>query len=193
MECFVCIHCHFYQPPRENAWLEAVESQDSAAPYHDWNERITAECYLPNGASRILDPQGRITDIVNNYARISFNFGPTLLSWMEERAPEAYQQVLGADRESQIRFSGHGSARPRLTTTSSCRSPTRVTNIRKSNGASLIFNTGLDPTQKGCGSRKPPLTVRHWTFWHRWGSSSQSSHRTRRENCEWLQIRHGSI
>jgi alpha-amylase/alpha-mannosidase (GH57 family) len=110
MECFVCIHCHFYQPPRENAWLEAVESQDSAAPYHDWNERITAECYLPNGASRILDPQGRITDIVNNYARISFNFGPTLLSWMEERAPEAYQQVLGADRESQIRFSGHGSA-----------------------------------------------------------------------------------
>jgi alpha-amylase/alpha-mannosidase (GH57 family) len=110
MGCFVCIHCHFYQPPRENPWLEAVESQDSASPYHDWNERITAECYLPNGASRILDGQRRITTIVNNYARISFNFGPTLLSWMEERAPQAYEQVLQADRQSQQTFSGHGSA-----------------------------------------------------------------------------------
>lgn len=60
MGCFVCIHCHFYQPPRENPWLEAVESQDSASPYHDWNERITAECYLPNGASRMLDGHGRL-------------------------------------------------------------------------------------------------------------------------------------
>jgi len=110
MRCFVCIHCHFYQPPRENAWLEAVESQDSASPYHDWNERITAECYLPNGASRILDGAGRIAKIVNNFARISFNFGPTLLAWMAERAPQAYEQVLKADRESQQIFSGHGSA-----------------------------------------------------------------------------------
>ena len=110
MERCLCIHCHFYQPPRENAWLEAVESQDSASPYHDWNERITAECYLPNGASRMLDGRKHITKIVNNYARISFNFGPTLLSWMEERAPQAYEQVLKADRESQKIFSGHGSA-----------------------------------------------------------------------------------
>jgi len=110
MGCFVCIHCHFYQPPRENAWLEAVESQDSASPYHDWTDRITAECYLPNGASRILDGAGRIAKIVNNYARISFNFGPTLLSWMAERAPLAYEQILKADRESQQIFSGHGSA-----------------------------------------------------------------------------------
>jgi alpha-amylase/alpha-mannosidase (GH57 family) len=110
MDCFVCIHCHFYQPPRENAWLEAVESQGSASPYHDWNERITAECYLPNGASRILDSEHRISKIVNNYARISFNFGPTLLSWMEDRAPQAYEQILHADRDSQQRFSGHGSA-----------------------------------------------------------------------------------
>ncbi len=110
MGCFVCIHCHFYQPPRENAWLEAVESQDSASPYHDWNERITAECYLPNGASRVLDGHGRIAKIVNNYSRISFNFGPTLLSWMEERTPKAYEQILRADRESQKIFSGHGSA-----------------------------------------------------------------------------------
>ncbi len=110
MECFVCIHCHFYQPPRENPWLEAVEAQDSAKPYHDWNERITAECYRPNGASRIMDGQGRIAQIVNNYARISFNFGPTLLSWIEEHAPQTYEQILKADRESQQRFSGHGSA-----------------------------------------------------------------------------------
>ena len=110
MECFACIHCHFYQPPRENPWLEAVESQDSANPHHDWNERIAEECYLPNGASRILDSHYRIRKIVNNYARISFNFGPTLLSWMEDREPEGYQRILEADRESQRLFSGHGAA-----------------------------------------------------------------------------------
>jgi alpha-amylase/alpha-mannosidase (GH57 family) len=110
MECFACIHCHFYQPPRENPWLETVESQDSASPYHDWNERIARECYLPNGASRILDSGRRIAKIVNNYSRISFNFGPTLLSWMEERAPEGYQRILDGDRESQSFFSGHGAA-----------------------------------------------------------------------------------
>jgi alpha-amylase/alpha-mannosidase (GH57 family) len=110
MECFACIHCHFYQPPRENPWLEAVESQDSAAPYHDWNERIARECYLPNGASRILDSDWRIRKIVNNYARISFNFGPTLLSWMEDRAPEAYQRILDGDRESLRLYGGHGGA-----------------------------------------------------------------------------------
>jgi len=110
MDRYLCIHCHFYQPPRENPWLEALELQDSAYPYHDWNERITAECYAPNSASRILDANNRITKIVNNYARISFNFGPTLLSWMEENAPDTYQAILDADRESQLTFSGHGSA-----------------------------------------------------------------------------------
>jgi alpha-amylase/alpha-mannosidase (GH57 family) len=110
MECFACIHCHFYQPPRENPWLEAVESQDSSHPYHDWNERIARECYLPNGASRILDSQHRISQIVNNYSRISFNFGPTLLSWLEQREPEGYPRILDGDRESQRLFSGHGGA-----------------------------------------------------------------------------------
>jgi alpha-amylase/alpha-mannosidase (GH57 family) len=110
MECFACIHCHFYQPPRENPWLETVESQDSAGPYHDWNGRIARECYLPNGASRILDSERRISTIVNNYSRISFNFGPTLLSWMQESEPEGYQRILAGDRESQKLFSGHGSA-----------------------------------------------------------------------------------
>jgi alpha-amylase/alpha-mannosidase (GH57 family) len=110
MEAFVCIHAHFYQPPRENAWLEAVEVQDSAFPYHDWNERITAECYATNATSRITDENGRIRDIVNNYARISFNFGPTLLSWLERNSADVYQAILSADRESRQRFSGHGSA-----------------------------------------------------------------------------------
>src|SRR5437667_9303784 len=94
---FVCIHGHFYQPPRENPWLEAVETQDSASPYHDWNERITAECYDPNASSRILDSRDRITKIVSNYANISFNFGPTLLSWLAQREPEVYAAILGAD------------------------------------------------------------------------------------------------
>jgi alpha-amylase/alpha-mannosidase (GH57 family) len=110
MERYVCIHAHFYQPPRENPWLEEVELQDSAYPYHDWNERITAECYAPNAASRVMDGNGRIVNIVNNYAKISFNFGPTLLSWMQEKEPAVYRAILDADRESRDHFSGHGSA-----------------------------------------------------------------------------------
>ncbi len=109
MEKYICIHGHFYQPPRENAWLEVIEVQDSAHPYHDWNERITSECYAPNAASRILE-NGVIKDIVNNYSRISFNFGATLLSWMEENDQETYEAILEADRESQKIFNGHGSA-----------------------------------------------------------------------------------
>ncbi|HZD76415.1 MAG TPA: DUF3536 domain-containing protein [Acidobacteriaceae bacterium] len=107
---FVCVHGHFYQPPRENPWLEAVETQDSAEPYHDWNERITAECYAPNGAARIVDSKNRILRITNNYARMSFNLGPTLLSWMEDKAPLTYSMVRRADRQSQKHFGGHGSA-----------------------------------------------------------------------------------
>ncbi|KPK24388.1 MAG: glycoside hydrolase [Dehalococcoidia bacterium SG8_51_3] len=110
MERYICVHGHFYQPPRENAWLEYVELQDSAYPFHDWNERITAECYASNGVSRILDSENYITKIVNNYARISFNFGPTLLSWLETHAPDVYQTIIDADKESQQNFSGHGSA-----------------------------------------------------------------------------------
>ncbi|MGD8878326.1 MAG: DUF3536 domain-containing protein [Syntrophobacterales bacterium] len=110
MERYICIHGHFYQPPRENPWLEVIEQQDGAHPYHDWNERITAECYAPNSTSRILDQQGLIEKIVNNYARISFNFGPTLLSWLEDNDPEIYGAIVEADRQSQQRYSGHGSA-----------------------------------------------------------------------------------
>ena len=107
---FVCVHGHFYQPPRENPWLETVETQDSAAPYHDWNERITAECYATNGAARIVDRENQILRITNNYARMSFNLGPTLLSWLDEKAPLTYAMVREADKQSQKQFGGHGSA-----------------------------------------------------------------------------------
>ncbi len=107
---YVCIHGHFYQPPRENPSLEAIELQDSAYPYHDWNQRITAECYAPNAVSRVLDAENRILKLINNYSQISFNFGPTLLSWLKTEAPKVYEAILEADRISQERFSGHGSA-----------------------------------------------------------------------------------
>lgn len=110
MNRFICIHGHFYQPPRENPWLEAIEIQDSAFPYHDWNERITAECYAANAMSRIWDSEGRIAQLVNNYAAISFDFGPTVLLWMQKHAAEAYKSILEADRQSMEKFSGHGNA-----------------------------------------------------------------------------------
>lgn len=107
---YICIHGHFYQPPRENAWLEVIEMQDSATPFHDWNERINYECYAPNTAARILDEGESIRKIVNNYTRISYNFGPTLLSWMEQADPVTYRSILESDQISQARFGGHGSA-----------------------------------------------------------------------------------
>lgn len=107
---YLCIHGHFYQPPRENAWLDEIEIQESAAPFHDWNARICAECYAPNTLARVLNDKQQLTDLINNYARISFNFGPTLLSWMEKKEPEVYRAILEADKQSQQNFSGHGSA-----------------------------------------------------------------------------------
>jgi alpha-amylase/alpha-mannosidase (GH57 family) len=107
---YVCIHGHFYQPPRENPWLNAVEVEDSAAPFHDWNERITRECYAPNTRSRLLDGHGRIVQLLNNYAWMSFNFGPTLLQWMAEHAPDVHQGIVEADRLSRERRGGHGNA-----------------------------------------------------------------------------------
>ena len=109
-EKFICIHGHFYQPPRENPWLEEVEFQESAEPYHDWNERVTAECYAPNAVSRVMDSQWRIIGLINNYSRISFNFGPTLLYWLARHQPDVYESILNADKESMNNFGGHGSA-----------------------------------------------------------------------------------
>jgi len=107
---YLTIHGHFYQPPRENPWLEAIETQDSAAPYHDWNIRIANECYKPNAVSRIVNFKNQILDIVNNYEFISFNFGPTLLSWMEVHVPKTYERILEADKNSREKFNGHGNS-----------------------------------------------------------------------------------
>jgi alpha-amylase/alpha-mannosidase (GH57 family) len=107
---FICIHGHFYQPPRENPWLETVEIQDSAAPHHDWNERVCAECYAPNGAARVVNGKNQIVRIVNNYARLSFNFGPTLLSWLKENARRTYTMILEGEKRSRERYEGHSSA-----------------------------------------------------------------------------------
>ncbi|MDQ7840466.1 MAG: DUF3536 domain-containing protein [bacterium] len=109
MSALICIHGHFYQPSRENPWLEHVEVDDSAAPYHDWNARIAAECYAPNAAARILDAQGLIERIVNNYSAISFNLGPALAAWLEHNAPEVYGQILRADRDG-LAALGYGNA-----------------------------------------------------------------------------------
>ncbi len=109
-DIFLTIHGHFYQPPRENPWLEAIELQDSALPFHDWNERINKECYNPNSVSKIVDNRNRILDVVNNYEYMSFNFGPTLLSWMEHFAPLTYERIIKADIESVSEHSGHGNA-----------------------------------------------------------------------------------
>jgi len=107
---YVCIHGHFYQPPRENPWSGEVEEQRSAAPHHDWNARITAECYGPNAAAEIHDEQGQLVRRVNNYRSISFNIGPTLAAWLERHAPEVYAAVIDADRLSREESDGHGAA-----------------------------------------------------------------------------------
>ncbi len=107
---YLAIHGHFYQPPRENPWLESIEMQDSAAPFHDWNERITCECYTPNSVSKIVDYKNHILDIVNNYSFISYNFGPTLLSWLEKYSPKTYERIIESDVKSIQENNGHGNA-----------------------------------------------------------------------------------
>ncbi len=110
MKNYLILHGHFYQPPRENPVTGLIPLQKSAAPYHDWNARITKECYGANSASRILTEDGRILDIVNNYENISFNIGPTLLDWLKTEAPNVYERIIEADRKSVIRNGGHGNA-----------------------------------------------------------------------------------
>jgi alpha-amylase/alpha-mannosidase (GH57 family) len=106
----ICLHGHYYQPPRESAWLEYVERQESAAPYHDWNERIHYECYSPNSRARVYDRHGQVVDIVNNFEKMSFNIGPTLMSWLELKHPETYKRIIDADRLSRMSHNGHGNA-----------------------------------------------------------------------------------
>ncbi|MEM9945786.1 MAG: DUF3536 domain-containing protein [Cyanobacteria bacterium P01_D01_bin.36] len=107
---YICVHGHFYQPPRENPFLDVVSRQPSAAPFHDWNERILHESYRPNAFARILNDRGEVVSIVNNYEHISFNIGPTLMSWLERHDIETYQRIIEADRRSCERNQGHGNA-----------------------------------------------------------------------------------
>lgn len=107
---YVAVHGHFYQPPRENPYLDAIERQPSAAPFHDWNERIHHECYRPNAFARIVNDREEVMGIVNNYEYLSFNFGATLLNWLERHDVETYQRILEADRKSCARLNGHGNA-----------------------------------------------------------------------------------
>jgi alpha-amylase/alpha-mannosidase (GH57 family) len=106
----VIVHGHFYQPPRENPWTDEVEQQPSAAPHHDWNQRIAAECYAPNAWARLLDHEGRIVKLVNNYAGISFDIGPTLFRWLERNSPGTVRRIIEGDRDSVARYGGHGNA-----------------------------------------------------------------------------------
>ena len=110
MKKLLCIHGHFYQPPRENPWLDIIEYQPSASPYHDWNEKITRQCYGPNCCARIHDAKGKILKLLSNYEYMSFDFGPTLLSWLEKYHPWVYEKILEADSLSQNRYGGHGNA-----------------------------------------------------------------------------------
>lgn len=107
---FLCVHGHFYQPPRENPWIEAIEYQESAAPFHDWNERIHYECYLPNARARVLDNAQKVVGIENNYAKMSFNFGPTLMDWLDRQQPSTLQAIVDADKASVKKHQGHGNA-----------------------------------------------------------------------------------
>lgn len=110
MKKYVCLHGHFYQPPRENPWIETIELQDSAYPFHDWNERIAAECYEPNAHARILNPNHKIENIINNYQYMSFNFGPTLISWIKNQDKKLLDKLIEADIDSQKLFNSHGAA-----------------------------------------------------------------------------------
>lgn len=107
---FLTIHGHFYQPPRENPWIEEIELQESAKPYHNWNDRISNECYEPNSVSRIADSNNCILEIVNNYELMSFNFGPTLLSWLEKYSKRTYDKIIEADKNSRLQHNNHSAA-----------------------------------------------------------------------------------
>lgn len=110
MKKHICIHGHFYQPPRENPWTGEIDPEESAMPFHDWNERISNECYEANASAVILNPKGQIAERVNNYEHLSFDIGPTLLSWLRRKSPDAYRAIVQADKTSLSRRGGHGNA-----------------------------------------------------------------------------------
>src|SRR5579862_6872235 len=106
----VVVHGHFYQPPRENPWRDAVDTEPNAAPFHDWNARICHECYEPVSAAQVLDADGRVVERVNLFEWLSFDVGATLLRWLDRNAQAVYRAVLDGDRLSTQRLGGHGNA-----------------------------------------------------------------------------------
>ena len=171
------LHGHFYQPPRENPWTEVVPREPSAAPYHDWNERITAECYRPNGWARILDDQGRIVAIVDNYERLSFNVGPTLLSWLEDA------RARGPTPASWPPTGPSAGRSPRATATPSCRCATTVTCAPRCGGAWPTSATGSGARPRACGCPRPRSTTGCWPCWPRRACGSRSWRRARSRPC----------
>jgi len=157
------IHGHFYQPPRENPWTGLIEPQPSAAPFHDWNERIHSECYEPNAFARISDPTTGQLLTINNYANISFNFGPTLLSWLESNHPDTYARIIEADRDSALKHNGHGNAIAQAFGTLFCRFATSGICVRRFVGDWRIFAIALAETPSHCGCQRPLATTRCWT------------------------------
>ena len=133
MQTDLILHGHFYQPPRENPWTGLIPNQSSAAPFHDWNKRITQECYAANCYSRYLGAYGEILDISNNYEILSFNFGPTLMHWLKTESPNIYEKIIEADKISRQKNGGHGNAIAQV--------------------YNHVIFTG---TRKECGSPKPP-------------------------------------
>ena len=133
-------------------WIEAIEVQDSAEPFHDWNERIAAECYAPNGAARLKSAEDRIVDIVNNYVHLSFNFGPTLLAWLERERPDIHARVVEADQRAPSAAATATRSR-RATATPSCRSPLHATGSRRSDGASPTSAAASAACRRASGCR----------------------------------------
>ena len=176
---FVAVHGHFYQPPRENPWLGAVEVQDFAAPAHDWNGRITDECYAPNTAARRLSVDNRVIGIVNNFEKISFNVGPTLMAWLAQHRPDVAGRIVEADRASRQAW-GYGNAIAqvfdRMIMPLASRRD-RLTQVRWGIGD---FRARFGREPEGIwASPRPPSTPRPWRSWPRRGSASPSSPPTR--------------
>jgi len=148
------IHGHFYQPPRENPWTGVVEVEPSAAPFHDWNERIHSECYQPNGCTRITDPATGRERVVNNYTNISFNFGPTLLSWLKSNHPLTYAGIIDADQPARANAPGMATRSRKLTVMRFCRCVMNATGRRRFAGA-CDFRDRFGASRKRSGCLRP--------------------------------------
>jgi len=104
----IVIHGHFYQPPRESPWTGLIAPEPSAAPFSNWNERITSECYGANAHAQVS--AGPVIHLRNNYEHLSYDFGPTLMSWMARHGKQAYGAIVRADALSAQRLEGQGNA-----------------------------------------------------------------------------------